>query len=1384
MQLKEYPWKRFWCRPEGRCQLTSEGYLLDPEGEHGQYLNPDVVSFEKIAHHKCLILLGEPGIGKSYAIRDEIRRLTDTAPSEAVRVLDIDLRAYGSEDHLVRDLFEDPRFGAAAEGQQELHIFLDSLDECRLLIPQVAVLLAREFGKYPRERLHLRIACRTAVWPPTLERDLRRLWGDDNSGVFELMRLLRKDVERAASTNNIDPGAFVEEIERKEVVPLAVNPVTLDLLIRMYSNRESLPDRQTELYRRGCLALCEDSPERIDAGQTGMLSDAERVVVASRIAAVTLFSRCDAVWTQRDPGDVPDTDVLLSELRGHHETCEWRRFFVDDRALREALNTGLFTSRGGGRMGWMHQSYEEFLAANYLIRREVPLAQVMSLLRHPGDSEHGLVPQLHGVAAWLANMRKDVFEEVMSCDPAILLRSDTATANPEDRASLVASLLSLYGREELLDADRELRSRYWKLDHAGLADQVAPYIRDRSKGRNVRGVAISIAGACKLQAVHDDLVDVALDPNDNHPIRAWAAMTIARVADPDTKCKLKPLATGQAGEDPDDELKGAGLIAVWPDHMTADEAFSLITPPKQPYLYGAYQRFLSHHLPDHLSTEDLPTALDWLTSTQEDLWLEFGSLADQILRKSLDHFALPGVPERVALVVLRRLEHSDPDLHQMFKASPDRRDLVAEVVRLGVALRYEVTWLAMHLGTKVTSADVPWMLERLAQTASVVEQGVWASLLEHCFAFRMDPAHISAIIVASGSCPALRAEFRDLLEPVELDSLRADELRARYRQQHRWDEERPILDPPPRQRVLDCLGRCEAGAVAAWWQLNRQMTLEPDSTEYGSSLEDDLTQLPGWRDADEETRLRIVRAAKWYTHAGDPNPAEWLGTNKVYYPAYAGYRALRLVMEQEPDFIDRLPAPIWRRWAPIIVGYITSSDDDCRPGRRLVGYAYRHALDEVIRALLATVDHENASGHVSVIRKFDDCLDERLAQALLAKLEDPGLTPDAVRSVLEQLLDHSVPQARRYTEALVPTPPPVAGNERERAIVAASVLMTHTSDAGWSLVWPAIQADEAFGDAVLSEVAWSADLHNTPVASQLTEGQLADLYIWMERKYPRCDDLDWATTGRMGRNHHLMRLRDIALGNLKCRGTAAACDAMRRIMRELPELQWLKYTLYEAQHITRERTWEPPSPQELLKMISDRESRLVRDGNELLQVVVESLHRLQRELNQTTAIEGVWDEVPGSVYRPKREEALSNHVKLFLDRDLRGRGIVANREVQIRRGQRTDIHIDAIRCTPDADLCDTIAAIIEVKGCWADDLQSAMATQLVDRYLKETPSRHGIYLVAWFSSPRWDASDVRQQRADRRDADQLRQELEQQAAHLSQGDAAVRFFMLDCALDS
>src|SRR5207302_384150 len=136
--------------------------------------------------YRALVLLGEPGIGKSTTLREEADRVRAQSVGETTSI-HVDLRAYSSESLLYKRVFESVEFLNWEKGISHLALHLDSLDEALLRIDNIANLLADELPRHPTDRLSVRIACRTAVWPSAiLETALREIWGEPAVGAFEL----------------------------------------------------------------------------------------------------------------------------------------------------------------------------------------------------------------------------------------------------------------------------------------------------------------------------------------------------------------------------------------------------------------------------------------------------------------------------------------------------------------------------------------------------------------------------------------------------------------------------------------------------------------------------------------------------------------------------------------------------------------------------------------------------------------------------------------------------------------------------------------------------------------------------------------------------------------------------------------------------------------------------------------------------------------------------------------------------------------------------------------------------------------------------------------------------------------------------------------------
>lgn len=1404
MESLVYNWKRFWYPRGSIASLIDGGYLRDPQGPYSNVLSPHVVPFASIASTPCLVLLAEPGMGKTETMKLEKGAIDAAVVEQGGRTLWLNLRSYSSDALLVNDLFMNPTFRAWCDGSHHLHLFLDSLDEALLRIDTLAPLLVDRLAGYPVERLALRIACRTAEWPTTFEEGLKELWGKDQVGVYELAPLRHVDVAEAARVHTIDPETFLQLVNENNAVPFAIKPVTLKFLLNTYLQSQAFPSTQTDLYLKGCrLLAAEDNKYRRDARKMGAFSPDQRLYMAGRIAAVTVFANRYAVWTDTDRGDVPEEDVPLSDLLVEEEALEGTAF--SEAALRETLGTALFSSRGEQRMGWAHQTYAEVLAAWYVIQQRMTSTQIMSLLVH---SDGKIVPQLHEVAAWLASMNSDIFRRIMQIEPYVLLRSDVATVDESDRQALVASLLGLFDAEQLLDRNRGL---YRRLRHSDIADQVRPYIRDQRKGVLVRRAAIHIAEECRVQEVQDELVMVALDQSDDLIVRRSAAYAIARMGDDTVKAKLKPLAVGDAGADPEDELKGCGLMAVWPVHLTADELFSALQKPKSESLFGAYQGFILNHLLQHLQPAHLPAALEWVVKQPERYTLRytFRKPLNYILLQAWQHLDVPGVLPLFAKAAWSRLKHhehivdqtgidrveSSPSLAEMLRDDDEKRRRVAlAVLPLLSSTNREWVSIVFSATPLVMRKDVPWIITQLSLADSVEEQTKWALLLAQVFD-RQDLQQLEHIYEAYLHHPILAEQFSGLFNPIRLDSEQARRLKADYYEQLERQKRggNPLLDPPPTVRVARALEQFESGNMDGWWILNLELMLEPDSPFYTDLLAPDLTQLPGWKAADTETQARIIQAAKQYVIAGDPATDRWLGTNTIYHPAFAGYRAIRLLLDVDQQFLETLSADQWQKWAPIILAYPTSNAEKERDIQEVLVYvAYQLAPNEIIRSLLVLIDEDNKQGeHLFNLSKVSRCWDAQLKQVLLDKLRDKKLKPQCVAGLLEELLKYQASGAYEFALTLIPIRMSKRGKARQKAISAARLLVYYSKDAGWPVLWPALLRDTGFGREVISALAHGGDRFADHIGQKLTEEQLAELFLWLEQQYPRQKDPkhDQLIMHEVTPRESIGQWRDGILRHLQYRGTYEACTALQRIAHELPHLDWLKWTILEAQTTTRRRTWVAPHPTTIIRLARNEQVRLVQSGEHLLSVIIESLERLEKKLQgQTPAAQFLWDNVGKATYRPKDENAFSDYVKLHLDEDIRERGIIINREVEIRRGiggkgERTDIHVNAITKETKNQRYDVVTVIIEVKGSWHPEVLAAMQTQLVDRYLKDNECHHGLYLVGWFNCHQWkDEPGKRRAIKLGEDKQDVQKQLDDQAGQLSQQWVVVKAKVIDVRL--
>ncbi|MCU0543877.1 MAG: hypothetical protein MUE44_17140 [Oscillatoriaceae cyanobacterium Prado104] len=464
--------------------------------------------------------------------------------------------------------------------------------------------------------------------------------------------------------------------------------------------------------------------------------------------------------------------------------------------------------------------------------------------------------------------------------------------------------------------------------------------------------------------------------------------------------------------------------------------------------------------------------------------------------------------------------------------------------------------------------------------------------------------------------------------------------------------------------------------------------------------------------------------------------------------------------------------------------------------------AYQNAPDELVETPIGLMIHNDYQPRTfypdDIYRLTNELLDRCLADLIIGRVTDENLNSGMLEILLTDLFKHDVGRAKEIAKSFLTEKVPEYGRERDKAIVVACLLANYPDNSSWSVLWSAVQQDREFGREVLESIAFQS-AHHGQIEQKIKEDYLAELYIFLTQQYPEIKRPEHETQELRGIEAQILgefdavrMWKDYIPQRLQARGTPEACHALRKMIRKLPEQKdQLQPTLLEAESLARRNTWKPPKPEELLQIVLDQSKHLVQDGHQLLHVLIESLKRLELELQgETAACRDLWDKDKGkdNLFTPIDENAFSDYVKRFLERDLKSKGIIVNREVELRRsyggspGERTDIHVDAVLKHPNGDTYDSITVIVEVKGCWHSEIQTAMQSQLVERYLADNVCPYGLYLVGWFNCQQWDNEDSRKKQVPKKTLDEARIQFDEQAQRLTSPASIVRAYVLNAAL--
>ena len=559
------------------------------EGEETRDAKGSAAPLSNYANSAAYVLIAEPGAGKTTAFK------TEAASQGGVYVTVRDFRTF--------------------DDKPEWHnttLFLDGLDESRA---------GKGDGRTPlddvRQKLNrlgcprFRLSCRWADWMAANDQEALKVVSPDGTvTVIRLDPLSKRNIKDILANNHgvEDTDGFIKAARERGVDKLLTNPQNLDLIARSVSQGQ-WPDSRNETFDQACRMLVRESNGEHLAANPSITDTSLLIEAAGRLCAVQIISGA-AGYTLPDRADPDDDFPSFTELYGG----------VGDDTVRNVLGTRLFVGVSEGKLAPAHRQIAEFLAAQYvsgLLEEGLPLARILAQITG-FDGE--LLPSFRNFASWLAVHNKQSRKRLSQMNPSgMIYDGDRQTYSADEKRDIVRNLR---------------RESYWNpwcsrsvSKVPGIGGIVSPELEgtfreiltDGERGHEHQSYVMllmqMLADGEPLPALSDVLEQTVRDRTWNYGVRCAAldVLTSYHAHGPIRAETLKRMMTEIEDcslDDPEDQLLGILLKALYPNVLSIAEVQRNFREPKLVTTTGEYTRFWMDHVPTESTPEQLAELLD------------------------------------------------------------------------------------------------------------------------------------------------------------------------------------------------------------------------------------------------------------------------------------------------------------------------------------------------------------------------------------------------------------------------------------------------------------------------------------------------------------------------------------------------------------------------------------------------------------------------------------------------------------------------------------------------------------------------------------------------------------------------------------------------------
>ncbi|NKJ47640.1 hypothetical protein CIC12_12980 [Burkholderia sp. SG-MS1] len=1191
---------------------------------------------------------------------------------------------------------------------------------------------------------------------------LRGWWnGREDVNVFEIAPHSREQVRTRLRQKNISEDDFFRALIRSRAYGLALQPLGLQFLISQFKDESEFSTTRWDLYEKGCSALLRESKRRLEDSVVALPNVQQRLQLSGLMAACALLTNCtDFVLDGNDEAFQGAGACLSAEqLNGVPLNFHEGHWHASRQQCHEIFQSGLFVTKSNGVFAFAHRTYAEFMAARFVESLGFSLEKITRLITLP-DGTGRLVQQLREFAGWMTHGNRKMLKFLLGCDPAFIFDSSIPLTDEDGVANAFDELVQLVKRYKFPIYDSSLIRLYGRLAHPGLCRKLGAILKGQSEAPALRQFAADVAAAVGHVNEIPELLDIALDGSENYDVRQHAANAIRDAGTAELKFRLRPLMEGRCLGDADDELKGIALHCALDAEAAIGSLIVHLEREKNPHYAGAYSSGMRRVKNADFVQSDINPLIGWLQQqlTNERLdysweefvfhmfsktalaviqfndgWVEFGGVAWLAVSK---HHRLSGD---------RQNRWFDSGLQ--LSSYPERRFQLFEAM-LAAASGNEsfAAWTLRSETGLLSNADGGYLV-------SLYKRKTWTERIQKILAnlmlgYLFESNGIVREWALNVAGPASEARDSVLTEvlggsfaAIPLDSPMADSLRTTHLMVKQVPKQAASQPVKTSSEILHkALEGAERGETWQWMNILSCLHYEDNFGGYRQFF-DEVTKLPLWRKLDSETQQRLVSVARRFLQDCGP-PASKLGPNQANSFEDGGIAALVLLYSQGDNSNEYIDLVI--KWSLGLARY----NRDGQPQttiNMLLTEGVKTSPDSVL-PILFSICVRDVTYELPRMPGFTD----ELMPAELVRLLDEFLVSlpddDSFFTLCSYLVKRKSFRAIETLVSRLSVIPDFATNFASKCL---DLLARWDPAKLVALIWPRLRDDVEAVASFAAQVQLVASTHVHPFLVERAE-TTEELFEILEKHFPTSDDLPF--NGPVTRRHHIQEFRKGCITALREKADVRSIAALNRIFSRHPELPWIASSAHQAEQKAARDAWIPYEFEEVTAVFSLSASRVVRTDAELHSTLMAELRSIEKEISAQSAqplVYFLWDEKSNE---PKHEPRLCDWLASELRRRLGHRGAVVNREVQVRAhnpkgvGERTDILIEVSQAHSRTSSADVLRLVIEVKGCWNEELLTAPASQLRDNYMKAVGALTGIYLVMWFYCERWADGDSRKRR--------------------------------------